>query len=98
VILTINPAAIDELTQAARHYKLEAGAALANAFLNEYERILKLIVDFPDMGSPTAQGHRRYVMKRFPYSVHYIKRQAEIQVYAISHHSRRPHYWRGRTE
>lgn len=96
-MIFIHPEADDELTKAARHYKLEAGSALANAFLNEYERILALIESFPDMGSPTKNGYRRYVMKRFPYSVHYYQRGSDIQVFALSHHSRRPNYWRQRS-
>jgi len=36
---------------------------------------------------------RRYVMKRFPYFVHYLEDQDQITIVALAHQRRRPGHW-----
>lgn len=49
--------------------------------------------------SPQAFGFdkltqtRRYVMRRFPYSVHYLDDEQTITIVAVAHQKRRPGYW-----
>lgn len=56
---SIHRFAADDLVEAARRYKVEAGAGLARRFLDEFERIAKLLEEFPGIGMPTGEGQRR---------------------------------------
>ena len=42
---------------------------------------------------PVFAGARRYILRRFPFSVIYRVVDERIQVVAVAHHSRRPVYW-----
>jgi len=55
------------------------------------------IADHPEIGKPFGRrGARRFLVRRFPYSVFYRIEGDEIIVYAFSHHKRRPGYWLSR--
>jgi len=51
---------------------------------------------FPLAGSPSHQGIRRVVLKKFPFSIFYRLETEGILVLAVAHHSRLPGYWRSR--
>lgn len=56
-----------------RFYKLEAGVGLARRFLAEFERVAKLLEEFPGLGTPTADGRQVHPLTDFPYSVIFFK-------------------------
>lgn len=93
---TFNPAARQDLVEAARWYADEAGALRADDFKREAQRSLKLIVEHPALGSPAASGTRGLPIHRYPYSVIYRIEGDSLRVLAVAHHSRRPGYWAGR--
>ncbi len=41
----------------------------------------------------SAQGVRRKVLARFPYSLLYLEGPDYIRIVAVMHHRRRPGYW-----
>lgn len=41
-------------------------------------------------------GRRRFLVRKFPYSVVYYLRGDEVGVIALAHHRRRPAYWKSR--
>lgn len=88
--------ALEEAEQAARWYA-ERSSAAAAAFLAELERALAAIEHAPASWPPFDHGTRRYLLKRFPYSVVYRCRDEKITVLAVAHAHRRPGYWRERT-
>lgn len=47
-------------------------------------------------GVPERLNVRRFLLRRFPYSVVFIELDAEIRVLAIAHTSREPGFWRNR--
>ena len=49
-----------DLTDAFRFYKAEAGRGVAGRFLNEFERVVRILEEFPDIGTPTNEGRRTY--------------------------------------
>ena len=54
----IHRLAEEDLAEAVRFYKSEAGTGLARRFLAEFERVAKLLERHPGLGTPTADGRR----------------------------------------
>jgi plasmid stabilization system protein ParE len=92
----IVPAALAELQDAADHYASQGGSGLAHMFVNEFERVVNLLVANPQLGATFRGGRRRYFFNRFPYSVIYQVTGDELRIIAVAHQRRRPGYWRGR--
>ncbi len=87
-----------EFAEAARWYAREAGANQAKAFRNEILRIVRLLVEHPDIGTPSAPPCRRMAVYRFPYDVVYRHDKGTITIVAVAHRSRRPGYWAGQQQ
>jgi toxin ParE1/3/4 len=66
-------------------FAIEVQAAVAFAFLH------------PEAGAPVADGFRRVVVRRFPYSVVYRSKADCIYIIAVAHQRRHPNYWNDRT-
>ena len=93
---SVSPEADRELTECARFYAREADARLAEEFLQEFERALSLLCNHPEIGARWREKHRRFSLRRFPYSIIYNIRGEELRVIAIAHHRRKPGYWQSR--
>jgi plasmid stabilization system protein ParE len=61
-------------------------------FLDEFERVMKLLEEYPDIGKPTAGERRVFPLTGFPYSVIYRHVNAEIRVLVLRHQSRDPEH------
>lgn len=85
-----------ELIEGALFYAREANVELGLAFVAEFERALAVLCDFPHLGPVWRGTTRRFLLRRFPYSIIYQVKPDEIRVIALAHQSRRPEYWRGR--
>lgn len=81
-----------DLTEAFQFYRREAGARLARRFLDEFERVMRLLEELPDVGKPTAGDRRSFPITGFPYSVIYRHVNAEIRVLVVRHQHRDPEY------
>ena len=92
----LHPEAEQDLPQAAKFYQERGGSLLSQPFLAEFERSVRLLVRHPQLGSLWRYGKRRFVMRRFPYSLIHIGGGEELRILAVAHQSRRPGYWRGR--
>ena len=55
--------------EAARFYRQEGGPRLASRFLDEFERVMQLLIEFPGLGTPTDGLRRVHPLQDFPYSV-----------------------------
>lgn len=76
---------------------IEEGAFVAaDDFINEIERALGLLRQFPAMGERSANKARSFPLHGFPYSLIYHLQADVVRVIAVAHHSRRPAYWAGR--
>jgi toxin ParE1/3/4 len=84
-----------ELNEAAAFYA-RARPGLGEAFLAEVQHTVDALTTAPLAGSAAADDVRRWIVRRFPYSVLYRVREDHIRVLAIAHQKRRPFYWRGR--
>jgi toxin ParE1/3/4 len=85
-----------DLIEGALFYAREANAELGLAFIAEFERALGVLCNFPYLGPVWRGTTRRFLLRRFPYSIIYQVKPDEIRVIALAHQSRRPEYWRGR--
>lgn len=91
--LVITPPALAELHDAAAFYTLKANAELGLAFVAEFERTANLMLDNPLIGAVFRSNRRRYILRRFPYSIIYQVTSEELRILAVAHHRRRPSYW-----
>lgn len=93
----LHPEADAEFERAAVYYAQHASQAVAQAFVQEFERVLAVLIENPQFGTPTGDGLRKYPFKRFPYTVIYRASETEgPKVYTVAHQSREPGYWRER--
>lgn len=92
----IHPEAENEAAEAAEWYAQNASRKIAQAFLEEFERALDFLVEFPDTGTRHAHGLRVHPLKRFPYSLIHEPLHGSPRIYAIAHRRRKPGYWLNR--
>ena len=57
--------------RAARRWYAERSGAAADAFLEELDHAAAQIEQFPEAWPPHVAGTRRYILRRFPFSVVY---------------------------
>lgn len=93
---SIHRFAARDLVEAARHYEAEAGAGLARRFLDEFERMAKLLEDFPGIGTPTSEGLQSFPLVGFPYMLIYRQEDGGIRILVVRHQSRDPEYGESR--
>jgi plasmid stabilization system protein ParE len=93
--LEFHPAAVEDAL-AARDWYADRSSAARGAFLGELGRAFDVIETEPEMFPPYVHGTRRYVLRRFPYSVVYRLHADVLQVVAVAHAKRRPGYWKDR--
>jgi toxin ParE1/3/4 len=93
--LCIHESAEIEINEAADFYDLE-NPGLGSVFLDEVERGLESILNFPDAFENVRGGVRKKLLTRFPYTLVYSVRDNEIRLLAVAHQKRRPFYWRSR--
>ena len=87
---TLHRLAADDLAEAFRFYKREAGVGVARRFLNEFERVVKLLEEFPGVGTPAGDGRQSFPLVDFPYTLIYRAHGTEIRVLVVRHQSRDP--------
>ncbi len=89
-----------EIRSAASWYE-EQRSGLGDDFLAEIEHALETIAKMPQafsQATPPQPGRevRRYVTKRFRYSVFYEVRADDVLILAVTHPRQRPGVWRER--
>ncbi|MDP2238612.1 MAG: type II toxin-antitoxin system RelE/ParE family toxin [Burkholderiales bacterium] len=91
----LHPEALIEARAAFEWYR-ERNPAAAAAFLTEVDTAINEISTTPNRWPGFLHGTRRFLLRRFPFSVVYRVTDAVIQVVAFAHARRRPAYWRDR--
>jgi len=90
--ITIHPGAEQDLHEAAEFYERKGSALVAGRFIDEFERLVSLLREHPQIGSLRSNGRRSLSMKVFPYSLIYRATAQEIFILVVKHISRRPGY------
>lgn len=91
-----------ELEEAVSWYEHEE-AGLGSRLLNAFEQAIRLLNEpnpplVPTCHKAAEVGARQLILHRFPFSLITIERHETIIVVAFAHHSRKPGYWRNRTQ
>ena len=87
--------ALEEAEAAARWYA-ERSASAAAGFSEEIDTAESAIVDFQTAWPQFDHGTRRYLLRRYPFSVIYRIESTRILIVAVAHGHRRPGYWKSR--
>jgi len=93
--VTFHPGASEDYAAAYSWYH-DRGAALAANFETEVDRGVRLISQNPLRWPKFDNQRRRFIVRKFPYSIIYELHGEEVVVLAVAHGKRRPHYWRER--
>jgi len=93
-----HPEAEQELLEEAARYEFEV-PGLGLRFGDEVDRVIRLLVENPEAGSPVDRTLRHFVLRRFPHAIVYapLKDVDTLLILAVAHGSRKPGYWRART-
>ena len=91
--LVVGKLALAELHDAAAFYALKGNVELGLAFVAEFERTTNLVLANPLLGAVFRGTRRRYIFRRFPYSLIYQVAVEELRILAVAHHRRHPGYW-----
>lgn len=91
----LHPEAIEDIRGAREWYASRSELAAAG-FFSEIEDGLRRIADGPEAWPAFLHGTRRFLLRRYPYSLVYRVKPSMIEVIAVAHSSRRPGFWRDR--
>lgn len=92
-----HPGARLELQEAALFYE-DRCSGLGTDFRDEVWQYQSAITANPLRYSIRIADVRRANLKRFPFHINFLIHDGRIAIVAISHHRRRPYYWRERIE
>lgn len=93
---TLHRGAEQDLFDAASFYRTEGGAALAQRFVDEFERVALLLVEHPGFGTPIDAQRRVFPMRGFPYSLIYRPQDGDVRILVLRHQHRDPDHGKGR--
>jgi plasmid stabilization system protein ParE len=97
VKISVQPAAAEELREAAKFYADRADRTLGLSLIAEFERALNFLAINPELGAVWRGTARRFPLRRFPYNLVYQIKPDELRVIALAHQRRRPGYWSKRS-
>lgn len=92
-----HPEAELEFIEEAVYYESEI-PGLGARFADEIDRVIKLLLGNPGIGAPVDEELRHFALHRFPHSIIYAVLGEKLFIIAVAHGSRKPGYWRARTD
>lgn len=93
---SFHPEAERDIAEATDFYAGQAGRAVAERFLDEVERAIRLLLEYPDLGVPLARDRRMFPLNIFPYALVYRTTESGIRILIVRHQHRKPGFGRGR--
>ena len=76
--------------------ELEYLEEVVEEFSADFDAAESAIAKLPEAWPRYEQGTRRYLLRRFPFSVVYRVESRRVLIVAVAHGSRRPGYWKSR--
>lgn len=92
----VEPARLEALAEAAYYRQVEIEPGYT--FLEAVEDATACALAYPPAGSRAQNRTRRMFLRDFPFALVYRSDEQGITIYALTHHARRPGYWRSRTD
>ncbi|MBD2304895.1 type II toxin-antitoxin system RelE/ParE family toxin [Chroococcidiopsis sp. FACHB-1243] len=92
-----HPEALAEYAAAVQYYA-ENRAEVAQAFINAVEDTIYRIRESPTRWRVIDEDIRRCLTRKFPYGILYTVESEYILILAVMHCSRKPGYWKERTQ
>lgn len=90
-----HPKAKNEMRESLNWYE-DKGIGLGLEFLLEVKSAKSRVVQNPGL-YPFYEGETiRFILKRFPYALIYLKSAERITIAAVAHCKRKPGYWKDR--
>lgn len=89
---SLHPGAEQDIANALDFYSEQAGVVVAERFLDEFERVARLLAEHPGLGAPTGRGRSTFPLRIFPYSVVYRNLEGGIRILIVRHQHRKPGY------
>ena len=93
--ISLLPFAEEEIRKAFQWYSQRSPFA-ADAFRVEIFAAIDSLAEDPTMWPADPEGVRHYILRRFPYTIHYEMAGSIVTVLAVAHQRRRPGYWQDR--
>ncbi len=98
--LRFDDEAVEELEAAAAWYearRMSLGIDFVRVVRDALDRVAENPQTWPSVRDvPARLNVRRFLLRRFPYSIVFVELDNEIRVLAIAHSSREPGFWRNR--
>ena len=87
---SLHPEAEADLDAIIDRYLTNFGRKAAERFLNEYERVVGIVVENPGMGTKTSRGRRMYPFEAVPYLIIYRADENGVRILVVRHQHRKP--------
>jgi len=84
-----------EFDDALDYYQTHASLLIVDRYIADFDHAVRLVMGYPEIGTPTSKRTRALKLRRFPYKWIYRIAAETITVVAIAHQRRRPGYWAG---
>lgn len=94
--VVVRPLAEEDATATYDYYE-SLVTGLGRRFLDELDRVLEEIAEFPEMYQEIIPGVRRGLTRVFPYGVFYVLKDDSASVIAIVSDLRDPTRWQSRS-
>jgi toxin ParE1/3/4 len=94
--VTLHPAAEQDIYDAAAFYEREGSPIVAARFVAEFRRLVALLLEHPEIGSPRSSSRRGFSMRVFPYTIVYRVIADDIKILVVKHDSKRPGFGKRR--
>jgi plasmid stabilization system protein ParE len=90
-----HPEAREDFRDAIRWYRAKNAIASVE-FRTTVTGSIRAIAHAPQRWPKYLHGTRRFILRRFPFSVIYLDDPDLVTIVAVAHSKRRPGYWKGR--
>ena len=95
MIPRFHPTAERELA-AAMEVGEKRSSGLGEDLLDEVERVVALLCEFPNIGERLDEHRRRFPLRRFPFGIIFRVEGDTLRILAVAHRRQRPGYWQNR--